>query len=116
LAWRAVGLLSRGWCLGLDVVDLGCMAYNFPKIGSTLFTTPVRTTIDLLLARHHHGARQGSLASGLGRRVAADPWQKLGSLAHNKTVCACLWQIVVVCATIATVIDCKRYGSQIRQI
>jgi len=56
------------------------MAYNFPKIGSTLFTTPVRTTIDLLLARHHHGARQGSLASGLGRRcVAEDPWRKLGS-------------------------------------
>jgi hypothetical protein len=55
------------------------MAYNFPKIGSTLFAAPVRITIDLLSTQHHSDA-EGIPAAGLGRCcVAEDPWRGLGS-------------------------------------
>jgi len=36
------------------------MAYNSPKIRATLFTPPVRTTIDLLSTKHHHGSPGGA--------------------------------------------------------
>ena len=95
MAWRAVGSLSRGWCLGLDVVDLGCMAYNFPKIGSTLFTTPVRTTLDLLYryatlsrpTKHHHGA-EGILCYAAAQAGGRDPLRttRLSVLACGKSL------------------------------
>ena len=63
------------------------MAYNSPKTRSTLFTPPVRTTIDLLLAKHHHGA-EGILCYAAAQAGGRDPLRttRLSVLACGKSL------------------------------
>jgi len=71
------------------------MAYNSPKTGSTLFTPPVRTTIDLLyryatLSRptQHHSDAEGILCYAAAQASGRDPLRttRLSVLACGKSL------------------------------